>query len=57
MCHLRFYIAVENSVSVHVLYCLQQLINVVLDTLLRKVVGTALDCLVKIHFHQLEDQR
>lgn len=51
MGHLRFYVAVENTIAVHVLDCLQQLIDVVLDTLLRQVVGAALDCLVEVHFH------
>ena len=52
---LRFNVSVENSVSVHVLDSLEQLINVELDSRLGQVSRAPLYRFIKIHFHELED--
>jgi hypothetical protein len=44
----------ENTVSVHVLYSLQQLIHIMLDPLLREIIRTSLYGFVEIHFHEFE---
>ena len=54
--HLRLNVAVEDSISVHVLDCLQQLVDVGLDSRLRQVVWPAFDGFIQIHFHYLKDE-
>lgn len=54
--YLRFDVSVENSVLVHVLDGLEQLVDVELDARLGKVSGAPLDGLVKVHFHEFEDE-
>ena len=53
---LRFNISVENAVSMHVFYGFQELIDVELDTGLWQIRRSTLDCLIQIHFHELEDE-
>ena len=52
----RLDVSVEDSVPVHVLDCLDQLVHVVLHSLLWQVVGPPLYCLVHVLLHQLENQ-
>ena len=54
--YLRFDVTVEDAVAVHVVYRLEHLVHVVLHSLLRQVVPPALDRLVHVHVHELEDQ-
>ena len=51
-----FNITMKNAVPVHVVDCLQQLVHVVLDSVLRQVVPLALDGVVHVHVHELEDE-
>mmetsp|Transcript_95509 Transcript_95509/g.292121 ORF Transcript_95509/g.292121 Transcript_95509/m.292121 type:complete len:343 (-) Transcript_95509:290-1318(-) len=46
-----FDISVENAVPVHMVKSLQQLVNVLLDLLLRQVVSPPFDGLVQVHVH------
>ena len=46
----------ENSVPMHVLNRLQQLVDVEFDAGLGQVRRAALDRLVQVHLHDLEDQ-
>ena len=46
----------KNAVAVHVVYGLQHLVHVVLDSLLGKVVTTSLYRLIHVHVHELKDQ-
>ena len=54
---LRLDVTMEDAVAVHVVDRLQQLVHVVLDAVLRQVVSLALDGIVHVHVHQLEDER
>ena len=54
--NLRFDVSVKNSISVHVLDRLEELIDVELDSRFWQVRRTTLDCLVQIHFHKLENE-
>ena len=47
----------ENAVPVHVLNSLQQLIDVILNSLLRQVVCASFDSFIQVHLHELKDQR
>jgi uncharacterized protein (DUF39 family) len=47
---------VKNAVSVHVLNRFEELVDVELDPGFRQVGLAALDGLVQVHFHDLEDQ-
>jgi len=51
-----FDVSVEDSISVHVVDGLDELVHVVLDSILGQVVAFAFNCVVHIHVHQLEDQ-
>ena len=53
---LRLDVSVEDAVSVHVVNGLHQLVHVVLDALFRQVVPPALDSVVHVHLHELEDE-
>ena len=53
--YLRLNVSVENTVSVHVIYRLEDLVHVVFDSLLWQVVPPSLDRLVHIHVHEFED--
>ena len=53
---LRLDVTMENAVPVHVVYRLHELVHVVLDTLFWQVVATALDGVVHVHLHELEDE-
>ena len=46
----------KNAVPVHVVDCLQQLVHVVLDSVLRQIVPLALDDVVHVHVHEFEDE-
>lgn len=46
----------KDSVSVHVIDGLQDLVHVVLNSLLRQVVAPAFDRFIHIHVHELEDK-
>ena len=46
----------KNAVPVHVVDSLYQLVHVVLDSVLRQVVPLALDDVVHVHVHELEDE-
>ena len=54
--YLRFYVSVKNSISVHVLNRLEELIDVEFDSRFRQVRCSTLDCLVQIHLHELENE-
>ena len=54
--YLRFNVSVENTISVHVLDRLEQLIDVELDAGFGQVSRSSLDSLVKVHLHELEDE-
>ena len=47
----------EDSVSMHMIHCLDQLIHVSLDSVLRYIVPPATDQFVNVHIHQLKDKR
>ena len=44
-------VSMENSVSMHVINCLYELVHVVLDPVFRQVVALALYCVVQVHIH------
>ena len=46
----------EDAIPVHVVYGLHELVNIVFDTVLGKVVRSPLDRFVHIHLHQLKHQ-
>ena len=46
----------ENTVTMHVVYRLHQLVHVVLHALLGQVVPSSLDCVVHVHLHQLKNE-
>ena len=46
----------ENTLAVHVLNSLDQLIHVVLDALLWQIVRASLDRLIQVLLHELEDK-
>jgi len=50
----RFDVAVENTVTVHVVDCFQQLVHIILHAVLRQVVPPALDGVVHIHVHEFK---
>ncbi len=52
---LRFDVAVEDAVPMHVFDRLQQLINVEFYSRLRQVIGPALNGLIEVHLHEVED--
>ena len=52
---LRFDISVENSVSMHMVDTLDELVHVVLNSILRQVVALALDCVVEVHVHKFKN--
>ena len=49
-------VSVEDSVPVHVINRLKQLIHVVFDPVLGQIVAFALDCIIHIHVHEFEDE-
>ena len=49
-------VSVENAVPVHVVYGLEQLVHVVFDSVFGQVVSLALDRVVHVHVHELEDE-
>ena len=53
---LRLDIAMEDSISVHVLNGFQELVNITFDFGLGQVVGTAFDRLIQVHLHDLKDE-
>ena len=55
--HLRLYVSVENSVTMHVIDRLEHLVHVVFYSLFWQVVTPAFDRLIHVHVHELEDQR
>ena len=54
--NLRFDVTVEDSVAVHVLDGFQQLEHILLYSSFGQVVLAAFDCLIQVHFHDLENQ-
>ena len=46
----------ENTVTMHVIYRLHELVHVVLDALLWQIVPAALDGIVHVHFHEFENE-
>ena len=46
----------KDSIPVHVLDCLQQLVDVVFHSRLRQVVRSPLDGFIQVHFHELKDE-
>lgn len=52
----RLDIPMEDSVSVHVINGLEQLIHVIFDPILGQIMAFALDCIIHIHVHELEDE-
>lgn len=51
---LRFNIAMENAVFVHVVNGLENLIHEITNSIFREIVTPALDRLIHIHVHQLK---
>lgn len=54
--YLRFNVPVENTISVHVLDRLEQLIDVELDAGFGQVSRSSLNSFVKVHLHELKDE-
>ena len=50
-------ISMKNTISMHVIDCLQKLVHVVLDAIFGQVVSFAFDCIIHIHVHQLKHKR
>jgi len=46
----------KNAVFVHVVNGLDYLVHVELDSLLRQVVASALDCFVHVHIHEFKNK-
>ena len=46
----------KDAVSVHVVYCLQKLVHVVLNLILRKVMAAAFYSIVHVHVHKFENK-
>ena len=46
----------EDSVAVHMVNRLHQLIHVVFDALLRQIVSATLYSIIHVHLHELEDE-
>ena len=46
----------ENPISVHMIDGFENLIHVILDSLLREVVSPTFDCLIHVHIHKLENK-
>ena len=55
--YLRFNIAMENTILMHMVDCLDDLIHVIAHSSFWQIVAATLNCLVQIHVHQLEDER
>lgn len=53
----RFNIAMENTILMHMVDCLDDLIHVIAHSSFWQVVPATFNCLVQIHVHQLEDER
>ena len=49
-------VPVEDTVAVHVVHALKQLMHVKFDATLGEIMPTAADELIDVHLHQLEDQ-
>ena len=54
--YIRFDVSVEDSIPVHVLDCLEELVDIEFDPVLWQVVCPSLDGFIEVHLHQLEDQ-
>jgi hypothetical protein len=52
----RLDVSVKNAVPVHVVDTLNQLVHVVLDSVFWQVVAFALNGIVHVHVHELEDK-
>ena len=52
----RLDVSMEDTVPVHMVDGLYELIHIVLDPILRQVVSLSFDSIVHIHIHKLEDQ-
>ena len=50
-------VSVENAVSMHVINRFQELIHIVLDAILWKIVSFTLDCIIHVDVHQLKHKR
>ena len=46
----------EDTVTMHVIYRLHQLVHVIFDALLRKIMTTPLDGIIHVHLHELENE-
>ena len=53
--YLRFDVTMENTISVHVVDTLENLVHIKFNALLRQVVSSSLDCFVHVHIHQFEN--
>lgn len=51
---LRFYVSMENAVSVHVLYSFKNLIDLILDFGFWDIVLSPVNCVVEIAIHEFE---
>jgi len=56
LCNLRLDISVENSVSVHVIDCLDNLVHVEFGLSFWQVMSASFNCFIQIHVHQLKNQ-
>ena len=54
--NLRFDVSVEDTIAMHVVDGLEDLVDVELDPLLGQVVPPPFDRLVHVHVHQLKHQ-
>ena len=53
----RLDVSMEDTVPVHMVDGLYELIHIVLDPILRQVVSLSFDGIIHIHVHELKDQR
>ena len=49
-------VPMENTIPMHMVNRLEQLVHVVFDTVLGQIVTLALDRVVHVHIHELEDE-
>jgi len=53
---LWFHVAMKNSISMHVIQALHQLVHVVLNKCFRQMVMSPSDSFINVHIHELENQ-
>lgn len=53
-CYLRLYVTMKDGVLVHMLNGFEQLVDVAFDSRFTKVVHSAFNCLIHVHFHDFK---